>query len=70
VAGAHPVALRYTSLSTAEGFFSVLKHSNYYQVLCSALIPLTALFFVERVSVTGSPRGDPRERVVAKNFVF
>jgi hypothetical protein len=24
VAGAHPVALRYTSLSTAEGFFSVL----------------------------------------------
>jgi hypothetical protein len=49
---------------------SVLRHSDYYQVLCSALIPLTALLFVERVSVTGTPPGDPRERVVAKNFVF
>jgi hypothetical protein len=50
VAGTHPVALRYTSLSTAEGFFSVLRHNNYYRLLCSALIPLTALLFVGMVS--------------------
>jgi hypothetical protein len=39
-------------------------------VLCSALIPLTALLFVGRVSVTGTPGEGAGKRVVAKNFVF
>jgi hypothetical protein len=70
VAGAHPVALRYTSLSTAEGFFSVLRHNGYYQLLFSALGALTALSLSGENHVTGTPGEGAGERVVAKNFVF
>jgi hypothetical protein len=70
VAGAHPLALRYTSLSTAEGFLSDLRHNSYYQLLCSALRALTAMLLSGENRAIGTPREGAGERVVAKNFVF
>ena len=70
MAGTHPVAPRYTSLSTAEGFSSVLRHNSYCRLLCSALGALTALSLSGENRVTSTPRKGAGERVVAKNFVF